>query len=173
MAENDPGKEPDPTPDEQPDQPDDDAPPHGDEPDWKTEARKWEKRAKENSDAAARLKEIEDEQKSEQQKLADQLEDARNEGASAKTEAARLRAAIKYGLSEDDLDLLGTGTADEIEDRAARLAKRLGLDSNDDDEDEPRVTRRPKERLRPGATPSSEPEETDPIKLAAQVPRMY
>lgn len=33
---------------------------------------------------------------------------------------------MKYGLTEDDLDLLGTGTAEEIDARAKRLADRLG-----------------------------------------------
>jgi hypothetical protein len=41
------------------------------ETDWKAEARKWESRAKENSEATKRLAEIEEASKSEAQKLAD------------------------------------------------------------------------------------------------------
>jgi len=41
------------------------------ETDWKAEARKWESRAKENSEARQRLSEIEEASKSEAQKLAD------------------------------------------------------------------------------------------------------
>jgi len=41
------------------------------ETDWKVEARKWESRAKENSEATKRLAEIEEASKSEAQKLAD------------------------------------------------------------------------------------------------------
>ena len=74
---------------------------------------------------AAKAKELEDAQKSESQRLADQLEAAKSEGSAAKSEAARLKAAIKHGLSEDDLELLGDGTPEQIEERAKRLADRI------------------------------------------------
>lgn len=93
--------------------------------DWVAEARKWERTAKENADAAKRLKELEDRDKSEAQKLADALEAEKAKGSTASAEAARLRAAIKHGLSEEDLDLLGSGTPEEIERRAEGLAQRL------------------------------------------------
>lgn len=92
---------------------------------WKALARKNEQRAKENAEAAQRLTEIEEAQKTEQQKLADAAEQARREAAETAAELAKLRAAVKHGLSDDDLDLLGTGTAEEIEARAERLAARL------------------------------------------------
>ena len=44
--------------------------------DWKSEARKWEARAKANNDAAARLQELEDAQKTEAQKQAEALAEA-------------------------------------------------------------------------------------------------
>lgn len=100
--------------------------------DWKAEAEKWkshsrknEEKAKANADAAAKLREIEDANKSEQEKLAEALEAARNDANTTKAELARMRAAVKYGLSEDDLELLGSGDADEIETRAEKLAARL------------------------------------------------
>lgn len=112
-------------------QPADDAP----ESDWKRYAREWEKKAKARPgelkeiailrEKARRLDEIEEASKSEQQKLAEAAERSRQEAAETAAELARLRAAVKHGLSDEDLDLLGTGTPEEIEARAERLAARL------------------------------------------------
>lgn len=65
-----------------------------DDTDWKAESRKWEKRAKDNADAAKRLAEIEDAKKSEQDKLNEQLEAARREGTEAKTTALKMDVAL-------------------------------------------------------------------------------
>jgi hypothetical protein len=92
---------------------------------WKALARKNEARAKENADKAQRLDALEEASKTEQQKLADAADLARKEAAETAVELAKLRAAVKHGLSDDDLDLLGTGTVEEIEARAERLAARL------------------------------------------------
>lgn len=46
--------------------------------DWKAEARKWEARAKANSDAADKLKSIEDASKTEVQKMSDRLTEAQS-----------------------------------------------------------------------------------------------
>lgn len=43
----------------------------------------------------------------------------------ASSELARARAALKYKLADEDLDLLGTGTPEEIDARAKRLSERL------------------------------------------------
>lgn len=111
----------------------------------------------------ARLKEFEDRDKTEAQKLAEAREAAAREAEEAKAEVLRLRAAIKYGLDEEDLDLLGVGDEETIERRAKRLAERSAPP--------PDSSSRPRERLKPGTVPVVEPEETDPAKLAAQVPR--
>jgi hypothetical protein len=125
---------------------------------WKALARKHEQQAKANAEAARRLKEIEDAQKSETEKLTEALDAARSDATTTKTELARLKAAVKHGLSEDDLDLLGTGTPEEIEERAKRLSDRLA--------GTPVV---PASRnLGGGPDPV---EETDPRKLAATLPR--
>ena len=113
----------------------------------------------------AKVREFEDATKDEKTKLTEAKEQAASEAAEAKAEVSRLKMAIKYGLDEEDLDLLGTGDEEAIERRAKRLAERSG--SSDD------PPRRPRERLKPGAAPSSEPEETDPRKLAAKVPEQY
>ena len=78
------------------------------------------------ADARRRLKEFEDADKSELDKVAEDRDTERTRADRAESEAARLRAAIKHGLTSDDLDLLGEGTPEEIEARAERLAKRLG-----------------------------------------------
>lgn len=92
---------------------------------WKALARQHEARAKANADKAQRLDEIEEANKSEQQKLADVAAAAEQRAADTAAELARMKAAVKHGLTEDDLDLLGTGSPEEIEQRAERLAARL------------------------------------------------
>ena len=93
---------------------------------WKAFARKHEDAAKANADKAKRFDEFEESQKSELQKAADAAARAKAEADATRAELARMQAAVKHGLSEDDLDLLGThGTPEEIEARAERLATRL------------------------------------------------
>lgn len=105
------------------------------EKDWKAEAEKWkafarkhEDAAKANAEKAKRFDEFEESQKTELQKAADAAAKAKAEADAVRAELARMQAAVKYGLSEDDLDLLGThGGPEEIEQRAERLAARLRL----------------------------------------------
>lgn len=84
-------------------------------------------------DKASRLKEIEDAEKSDLQKAQEALESERSEHGSTKAQLALLQAAVKHGLSEDDLELLEGVPADQIEQRAARLAQRLGRGDGDDE----------------------------------------
>lgn len=128
------------------------------------EAASLRKRLKEAEPLAQKALEAEEAAKDEKTKLTEAKEAAAQEAAEAKTEAIRLRMLLKYGLEEDDLDLLGTGDEEAIEARAKRLQERSKGQ-------EPNNGRVPRERLRPGAVPSSEPEETDPRKLAAGLPR--
>ena len=92
---------------------------------WKSLSRKHEEQAKANADAAARLRKLEDANKSEVERQAEAVSLLTQERDAAIGEAARLRAAVKHGLSDEDLELIGNGTPDEIEFRAARLAARL------------------------------------------------
>lgn len=158
------GQEPQATP------PPQDAPPHeppaqldgkvDDLPSWAREAI-----AKANREAAqyrTKVREYETAQMSEAEKAAARLADAEKTAAEAASEAIRYRMAMRHGLSEEDLDLLGTGTEEQIEARAKRLADRSGA--------RPPSTRKPSERLRPGAAePEREPEETDIRKLGAAI----
>lgn len=139
--------------------------PAQDDTDWKAEARKWEKRAKDNSDAAARLKEIEDSKKSEVERLQERI--AELEPASK--EAARLRVALRKGLTETQAKRLVGDTEEDLEQDADELLATFAPPSEEHEGDTPTPARRPQERLRPGATPSAEPHETDPMKLAEAV----
>lgn len=96
--------------------------PPAQETDWKAEARKWEARAKENSDAAAKLAALEDEQKTEAQKQADAL--ARAQARIAEYEARDQVAAWKAEVSKETgvpADALAGSTREEIEAHAAVL----------------------------------------------------
>lgn len=95
------------------------------EPDWKAEARKWEARAKENSEAARRLAEIEVAEQSnlsELEKATRRAESAEKALAAKEAEALRLAVASKHGISGDYLDLLtGDGEA-ELTAKAEKVA---------------------------------------------------
>lgn len=93
------------------------------ETDWKVEAQKWEKRAKENFEKAKKFDEFEEASKSEAQKLAERLAKAEADATSAQADALRYRAAAKYGISDEDASLFLTGSdAETLERQAARLA---------------------------------------------------
>jgi hypothetical protein len=95
---------------------------------WKQKAREQEKRAKENAEAAKRLAEIEDAQKSEAQKAADKVAQAEQRAIEAEARALRREIAIEHKLSKDDSELL-----DSLTDETAmrRLAERLAAASED------------------------------------------
>ena len=84
--------------------------------------------AKANAEAATsrkRLQELEDRDKSELDRARDAATQAETDRAALETQNARLQAAVKFGLSEDDLALLGDGPAEGFMERAAALAERL------------------------------------------------
>jgi hypothetical protein len=93
--------------------------------DWKAKAREWEKRAKANADAAKKLEELEESQKTEQQKLADRLAELEQEAAAARAEALRYKVASQFGVTEEDATLFLTGTDEEtLTKQAERLVAR-------------------------------------------------
>jgi hypothetical protein len=91
---------------------------------WKQKAREQEKRAKENAEAAKRLSEIEDANKSEAQRAADALAAAEERARSAESRAQSLSIATEFQLGPEDASLL-EALPDEDSKRAlaARLAK--------------------------------------------------
>lgn len=94
-----------------------------DETDWKAEARKWESRAKENKSAAERLAEIEEQQKTAEQKAAERLAAAEKAASEAEAKVLRRDIAIEHKLSAEDAALLDTITDETaLRSLAARLA---------------------------------------------------
>lgn len=89
---------------------------------WKAKAREQEKRAKANADAAKRLAEIEEAQKSEAEKAADRLAAEKDRADTAERLALSLRIATEHKLGADDAQLL-QGLPDEAS--MQKLAKRL------------------------------------------------
>jgi hypothetical protein len=134
---------------------------------WKKEARKWEGRAKTNSEAADKLKVIEDANKTELQKAQDAQRDAEERAATAVATHARVMAAAAHNLPVELIDHLGAGTDQEINDRAELIAKAINDRANTLAEqlvterlagagrNGQQMGARPIESLRPGSAPSS------------------
>lgn len=137
---------------------------------WKAMARKHEKQAKDNAAAAKRLADLEEAGKSEQQKAADKAAQAEKDAADARKELARLRVAMRKGLTEAQAKRLVGDTEEELEADAEELLESFGAEKNGDGKDD--RSRRPQERLRAGASSDDgDPQEKDPGKLAALIPR--
>ena len=105
------------TPDETPDAPA--------ETDWQAEARKWEKRSKENlatakanEAAAKRLAELEESQKTEAQKVQERLDAAEKRAAELELKATRAEVAAAKGVP---VELLSGSTQEELEAAADAL----------------------------------------------------
>jgi hypothetical protein len=101
----------------------------GTEPDLAAEAQKWrdlarkhERRAKENSAAAKELADLKQAGMSEQEKLSAQLAEATRERDEARADHARIMAAAAADLPVELIDDLGSGTEEEINERAGRFA---------------------------------------------------
>ena len=92
---------------------------------WKAKAREQEKRAKENAQAAKRLSEIEEANKSEAEKSADRIRALEEQLATAERSSLRFKVASKYGIGDEDADLFLTGSDEEtLMKQAERLAVR-------------------------------------------------
>jgi hypothetical protein len=140
-----------------------------------SEAANLRKRVKELEPLAQKAKDLEDAQKSEGQKLNDAKSKAEKDAASAAAEAARLRVALKKGLTEVQAKRLVGETEEELKADADELLASFKPPEGDpkDGEDDPKpdVKRRPTEKLTPGSVPEVDPdEETDPRKLAEGLP---
>lgn len=124
-----------------------------------------EKRAKE---LEAKVKEFEDKDKSESEKATEARTKAEKERDEAVREALRLNVAFEKGLTPAQAKRLSGSTKEELEADADEL---LELFKPDDGKKPPST--RPRERLRGGADPDEDVEETDPAKLAASIPIRY
>lgn len=80
----------------------------------------------ESASVNAKLREFEDARLTEQEKLQRDLKEAREQLASVNMARAWAEARAKHpSLTEQDLDLIGGGSPEEVMDRAAKLAARL------------------------------------------------
>lgn len=138
--------------------PTEEAPDTGKETDWKAEAEKWkalsrkhEGTAKSNSEAAKRLAEIEEAQKTAEQKAADKAAEADMKAAKAEKELARLRVAMRKGLTEAQAKRLMGDSEEDLEADADELLASFKREEPEGDKPEPGA--RPKERLKSGSTP--------------------
>jgi len=116
---------------------------------WKEQSKKQETRAKENAAAATRLKEIEDNAKSEGQKTDEAKRAAEERAAHAEHELVKLRVAMRKGLTDVQAKRLVGNTEEELEADADELL--TSFVKKDDDESGAGVTRRPRAALKPGS----------------------
>lgn len=102
-------------------------------PDWEAEVSKWKSLSRKNEEAAkanaSKAKEYDsfvESQKTEAQRKDDALKATEARAAAAEARLAKAEAALKYkNLTAEDLELLGSGTPEEIDARAKRLSERL------------------------------------------------
>lgn len=88
--------------------------------DWASEAKKWEKRAKENKSAADELAALKQSQMTEAERTAARLAEMERETQAARTEARRFRTATRHGISDEDAELFLTATDEETLERQAK-----------------------------------------------------
>lgn len=134
---------------------------------WKALARKHESQAKANADAAKKLKDLEDADKSESEKAAAKVADAEKRAQEAELKALRLEVAATKGLTPAQAKRLVGTTQEELEADADELLETFK--PTDDGKGAP--LGKPREHLRGGGDPTEDPEEMDPRKLAEAVPR--
>lgn len=138
--------------------------------DWEAEAAKWKSLARRHEDkhlaalgfkskdeidqlrqAAQKYSEFEEAQKSEIQKAQERAQTFEQQLADERSQNARLLAAATHSIPPDLIELLGGGTAEEINSRAEALAERLKAVAPSPSP----ASQRPVESLTPGAAPSS------------------
>jgi hypothetical protein len=110
-----------------------------------------------------KVKEYEDSQKSDQDRQAERLAELESTAKSSSLEAARLRVALRKGLTETQAKRLVGDSEEDLEADADELVATFAPPEND-----AALQRRPQERLRPGASPSAGPEKS-PAELADAV----
>jgi uncharacterized protein with von Willebrand factor type A (vWA) domain len=119
---------------------------------WKALSRKHEAQAKANADAAKRLAEMEEAGKTEAQKFADKAAASEQAAAHAQQEVARLRVAMRKGLTEAQAKRLVGTTEEELEADADELLATFGASRAPGSDTGAGRPARPKERLRSGAS---------------------
>lgn len=141
------------------------------ETDWEAEAAKWKSLARRHEnkhlgalgfksmdelnamrEAAQKHSEFEEAQKTELQKATDRASGLEQKLADMQSANARLMAAATHNIPPDLIELLGSGTDEEINTRAEALAERLKAAAPPP---AAAAQQRPVESLTPGAAPAS------------------
>jgi hypothetical protein len=122
---------------------------------------------REAADSRAKLKALEDVGKSELDKLRDDNQRLARELGDALGRADRFEVAIAKGLNASQAKRLVGATRDELEADADEIIEAFPATSGS-----PPPSRRPAPNLRGGTEPNEEPDEMDPAKLAAGLPRL-
>lgn len=94
------------------------------ETDWKSEARKWESRAKSakaDTEAAAKWRDYEESLKPIQERLAEELSQAKAEATLASSKLIRYEIANEKGIPSDAIELLNGSSREELESSADKL----------------------------------------------------
>ncbi|WP_344287161.1 DUF4355 domain-containing protein [Streptomyces synnematoformans] len=155
------------------------APPNGGQPepqDWEAEAEKWKALARKHEKqhlgalgfkskdeiedlraAAKKYAEFEEAQKTEIEKATDRAQQYEQQLAAERAANARLMAAATHGIPPELIELLGSGSHEEINARAEVLAERLNKTAAPAPPAAGPAPQRPVESLTPGAAPASTP----------------
>lgn len=142
-------------------------------PDWaraelaqaRRDAAKYRTRAKELEPFEKKAREAEEASKSEIERATEKLTVAERRAVEAEARAMRLEVASSKGLTPKQAARLVGSTVEELEADADELL------SSFTPNERPAPPRQPQENLRGGGDPTELPEETDPRKVAAQIPR--
>lgn len=124
---------------------------------------------KEAESSRLKLKEIEDKDKSDSEKLAERVAAAEKRADEAEVRVLRAEVAVAKGLKPELHEFLTGTTREELEARADKLVLATAGQAPKPDEQKPNVSRRPNPALSGGGDPTTEPEETDPVKLASAI----
>lgn len=110
----------------------------------------------------AKLKEYEDRDKSESEKLTEDRDSHKSRADKAESELARYKVAMAKGLTPGQAKRLVGSTEEELAADADEMLADIGSNSSS--------TTKPTERLRGGGEPDDEPDE-DIAKVVADIPR--
>jgi len=145
--------------------------------DYKDQAEKWKKLSRQNEknlrDAQSKIKEFEDKTLSESQRLEKERDAFKSTAETSSTELERYNIAIESAPEHATLAQLRKVAKRIRGDSAEALeadAKELWEDYAPAQKSPP-TAGKPKERLKGGADPDDEPDEMDPAKIVAAIPR--
>ena len=124
------------------------------------EAAGYRVKLKEVEPIAKKAQEAEEAEKTEVQKANERAQAAEEREKATLDNLAKMELAVQYQIPPDDIDLIGSGTREEMDARAQRLAALTAAAAKA----APPPTDRPVEGLRPGASPepATEPDDSYP-----------